>query len=113
MATVKQVDSSLLEICQKFAKHVRAAIPESIIILYGSAARGEEEEFSDIDIYVEIPDSYDITLIRSKVSDIAWEVGFNNNKIIQPVVYRRSEVWDNPRRSSPFIKTIHNEGINL
>ncbi len=41
------------------------------------------EEFSDVDMYVEIPDSYDIASIRSQVSDIAWEVGFENDRIIQ------------------------------
>ena len=113
MATVKQADPLALEVCRKFAKRVRELIPEAVLILYGSAARGELEEFSDIDMYVEVPDSYDIALIRSQIGNIAWEVGFENDRIIQAIVYRRGDVWDTPRRSSPFIKTIHNEGTAL
>lgn len=113
MTTVKQADPLALEICRSFSKRVRSLIPEAVIILYGSAARGTMEEFSDIDVYVETPDSYDIAAVRSQVSDIAWEVGFDNDRIIQTVVYRKSEVWGTPRRSSPFIKAIHNEGVTL
>jgi len=113
MGTVKQADPVAVEVAREFAKRIRALIPKAIIILYGSAARGDMEEFSDIDIYVEVPDGSDIDSIRSQVSDIAWEVGFENDKIIQAVVYLKSAVWNTPRRSSPFIKSIHIEGIAL
>jgi len=113
MATVKQADLSALEIGKKFAERIHVLFPDAMVLLYGSAARGEMEEFSDIDIYVEVPDSYEIETIRAQISDIAWEVGFDNDRVIQTVVYRKSDVWDTPRRSSPFMKAVHREGMAL
>jgi DNA-binding response OmpR family regulator len=60
-----------------------------------------------------VQDAYEIETIRAQISDIAWEVGFDNDRVIQVVVYRRRDVWDTPRRSSPFIKVIHSEGVVL
>ena len=57
--------------------------------------------------------SYDLESIRLQISDIAWTVGFDNDRIIQAVVYRKGDVWETPRRSSPFIKAIHEEGVVL
>ncbi len=113
MGIVKQADAISLEVSREFAKRIRTLVPDAVIILYGSAARGDMEEFSDIDIYVEVPDDTNIELIRPQVNDIAWEVGFGNNKIIQAIVYLKSDVWNTPRRSSPFIRSIYSEGIAL
>lgn len=113
MRMIKQVDSSALAIGKKFAERIRAQVREAKIILYGSAARGEMEEFSDIDIYVELPDFCDSRFMERQISDIAWEIGFENDKIIQAVVYRKSDVWETPRRSSPFIKAVHSGGVVL
>lgn len=113
MGTVKQADKSALEVGRAFGERVRELVCDAVIILYGSGARGDMEEFSDIDIYVEIPDGSDIDSLRKKVSDIAWEIGFENDKIIQTVVYLKGDVWNTPRRSSPFIKAVHSEGIAL
>jgi len=113
MDTVKHADAVALEASQTFAGKVKALVPDAVVILYGSAARNEMEEFSDIDIYVEIPDIYDIAKIKPQIDDFAWEAGFYFGKVIQAFVYRKSDVWDTPRRSSPFIKTVHREGIIL
>ena len=113
MAVVKQADLSALEISKKFAERIHALISDAKVLLYGSAARGEMEEFSDIDVYVELPDTCDAEAIKSQVSDIAWEIGFEHDRIIQPVVYSRRDVWDTPRRSSPFIQAVHKEGMAL
>ena len=113
MAPIKQADVTALEIGKELAGRVRTLVPDAKIILYGSAARGEMEEFSDIDIYVELPDACDVDSMRAQISDIAWEVGFEHDRVIQAVVYQESEIWDSPLRSSPFIKAVMSEGVPL
>jgi predicted nucleotidyltransferase len=113
VATIKQADVSALEIGKMLADRIHALVPDATVLLYGSAARGEMEEFSDIDIYVELPDSCDIESMQIRIGDIAWEIGFEHDRIIQAVVYKRSEVWDSPLRSSPFIKAIMREGVSI
>lgn len=113
MATIKQVDLSALEIGKKLAERIHALAPAAKILLYGSAARGEMREFSDIDIYVEVPDTCDVEAIRLQISDYAWELGFEHDRHLQTVLYQTSEVWDSPLRSSPFIKAVMREGVPL
>lgn len=100
-------------VARELSKKVHDLVPSAIVKLYGSAARGEMEDLSDIDIYVELPDEIDADAVKKQISDIAWEVGFEHGQVIQTVVYQRSEVWDSPLRSSPFIKAVMREGITL
>ena len=113
MATIKQADLSALQIGKELAERIHALVPDAKVLLHDSAARGEMQEFSDIDIYVEVPDTCDVEAIRLQISDIAWKIGFEHDRIMQTVVYRTCDVWDTPRRSSPFIKAVHKEGIAL
>lgn len=113
MGAVKTTDQAALKIARDFAERVHRLGAGVIVKLFGSAARGELEESSDIDIYVELPDDLGGEAIRSRISDIAWEVGFAHDRVIQAVVYRKSEIWESPLRSSPFIKAVIHEGIPL
>ncbi len=113
MGAVKTTDQAALKIAQEFAERVHKLAPGVTMKLFGSAARGELEDLSDIDIYVELPDEAGGDAIRKQISDIAWEVGFARDRVIQAVVYQKSEIWDSPLRSSPFIKAVTNEGIPL
>lgn len=113
MGAVKTTDQAALKIAQEFAKRVRKLVPGVVVKLFGSAARGEMEDLSDIDIYVELPDAVASDPVKEQISDIAWEVGFAHDHVIQAVIYQKSEIWDSPLRSSPFIKAVTNEGIPL
>lgn len=113
MGAVKTTDQAALKIAQEFAQRVHNLVPGVIVKLFGSAARGELEELSDIDIYVEVPDEAGGDAVRRQISDTAWEVGFAHDRVIQAIVYQKSEIWDSPLRSSPFIKAVTNEGIPL
>lgn len=113
MSTVKEADAVALNVAKLFAQQVHELAPQALIKLFGSAARGRLQEFSDIDIYVELPDEADSPELRERISDIAWEVGLEHGQVIQQVTYRKGEVWDSPLRSSPFIKAVMREGIPL
>lgn len=113
MSIVKEANPVAVKIAKKFADAVHGLVPGAVVKLFGSAARGEMEELSDIDIYVELPDAAATDVVREKLKDLAWEVGFAHDSVIQAVVYQRSEIWDSPLRSSPFIKAVTDEGILL
>jgi len=113
MSIVKEANPVAVKIAKQFADAVHDLVPGAVVKLFGSAARGQMEDLSDIDIYVELPDAVANDDNRQKINDLAWEVGFANDSIIQPVVYQKSEIWDSPLRSSPFIKAVTHEGILL
>lgn len=102
-----------LHIARKLASRLQAIIPDYKMRLYGSYARGEATSDSDIDIYIEVPQKYFSQDLRDKVSDIAWEIGFANDIVIQTSLYSEDQVWNTPRRSSPFIQSIMHEGIAI
>jgi len=80
------------------------------IILFGSRARGESSEYSDMDVLV-ILNKIDSEADREYVSDCAWEVGFEHGIVIVPVVYTKEEWENSPERSSLLAMAIEREGV--
>lgn len=87
--------------------------PNATVILYGSYARGEEGEDSDIDILILVEREIEkITWdekikIISPISSIEWET----MSIISPVVYTKKG-WAN-HRVTPYYENVNREGILL
>ncbi|MBI4690061.1 MAG: nucleotidyltransferase domain-containing protein [Nitrospirae bacterium] len=113
MGIVREANPAALNVAREFAKKIHELFPDAIVKLFGSAVRGEMEELSDIDIYIELPDRIDMEAVMPQLSEIAWEIGLEHGQVIQEVIYKKSEIWDSPLRSSPFIKAVIREGITL
>lgn len=81
------------------------------IILYGSVARGEAGEESDIDVLIVGRDKE----VRSKVSEISYEIDYENSfeTFITPVYYTKEEIEHRIRVRSPFILEVLKDGVVL
>jgi predicted nucleotidyltransferase len=79
--------------------------------VYGSRARGDDEEFSDLDVFIEVASLDQKT--KDLISDIAWEVGLENLIVISPLVFTLDEVEKSPLRVSPILVNINEEGIRV
>lgn len=77
--------------------------------IFGSRARGDGDEYSDMDVFVEV-ERLDKSL-KERILDTAWDVGFNNFMVIAPLIFTRDELENTPLRSSPVVKVIFQEGI--
>lgn len=77
--------------------------------VFGSRARGDADEYSDMDVFVEV-ETLDKTL-KERIMDISWEVGFENFMVVSPLIFTRSELENSPLRSSPIVKAIVAEGV--
>ena len=77
--------------------------------VFGSRARGDADEYSDMDVFIEL-ESLDSAL-KGKISDIVWEVGFQNDMVIVPLIFTRHELEDSPLRASAIVKNISEEGV--
>jgi len=79
--------------------------------LFGSRARGDAEEDSDMDIFIEVPDLE--KSLKEKISDLAWDVGLEHFIVITPLIFTRHELENTPLRSSSIVKMIKQEGVVL
>jgi len=76
--------------------------------VFGSRARGDAMEDSDMDVFIEV-ENLDKDL-KERVQDAAWEVGFENFMVISPLIFTRDELENSPLRSSPIVRAIKEEG---
>ena len=110
MAMMKQ--NVLHEALSEFKARLMAQVALNRLILFGSRARGDFIASSDVDIIVVIDDPL-TEEIEDKISDCAWQIGFDHDLLIMPIVFARSE-WDNgPTRHSLLAKAVLSEGITI
>ena len=83
------------------------------VILYGSYARGDFEENSDIDIMILVDLSNEEIADKGRILfDITFEYNFDNDLAIMPIV-KNSDHFDKWIRAYPFYYNVKKEGIEL
>jgi predicted nucleotidyltransferase len=99
----------------KVAKELKERLSKIIEIVdfrvFGSRARGVQDEYSDLDVFIEV-ENLDKE-IEDRISSIAWEVGFEHSIFISPLLFTRYEIEDSPLRASPIVKNINEEGVKV
>jgi uncharacterized protein len=116
MGTGDQRKASMTATERQVLDRFKAALHRSLdvadIILFGSRARGDAEEFSDMDVIVVIEGEVD-RRVRDLVSDAAWEAGFEAGIVMVPVVFPRSEWESDAVRYSLLGRAVAQEGVPL
>ncbi len=79
--------------------------------VFGSHARGMQDEYSDMDVFIEV--EYFDEELEKRVREIIWEEGFENSIYISPLIFTRYEIEDSPLRASWIVKNINEEGIKV
>ena len=83
------------------------------IILYGSYARGEATELSDIDIMILVSlDDLSIKNYSDKLSDITFDINLDNDLMIMPIV-KNEEHFNKWIGAYPFYRNVEKEGVSL
>ena len=81
------------------------------VVLFGSAARGEADEESDIDILVVLKNGNN--KLKDEISMASFEPILDNNVILSPIVMdRRTFEW-HKRYKDPLYNSIKRDGIDL
>jgi len=96
-----------------FAERVRARLGERLVglRLFGSKARGDAREDSDIDIAVIV--SGDRLAAEDTAIDVAFEVNLAHDVYISPRVIL-ADVLEHPVwRITPFVQALQREGVPL
>lgn len=78
---------------------------------FGSRVSETNDEYSDLDIYIQVPSL--TRELKKRILEISWEVGFENNVVISTLIFSRNEMTNTPVKSSPIVKNIYNYGIAI
>jgi len=81
------------------------------IVLYGSVARNEAHEDSDIDILVVTRD--DDRKLYDRISKIRTRIDLDNNTLTALVQMSRNELEHYMKLGSPFMESLVKEGVIL
>jgi predicted nucleotidyltransferase len=93
----------------ELATRIRERYPDARIWAYGSRARGTATWDSDFDVCV-VLEKVDQNIDRW-IRDLAWEVGFDNDRVITTVVMSQVEFEQGPMSESTLVGNILQEGI--
>ncbi len=98
-----------LRVIESFRNLVSKKVKILELRVFGSRARGQATEESDLDVFL-VVDRLDHS-IEKYISDSAWEAGFPEDIIIMPVTISIDTLRNSPIRESVFIKNVYREGI--
>ena len=88
---------------------IKSSFPDSKLWLYGSRVKGTARPDSDYDLMVVYKDD----LERKKISEMIWEIGFENDMLIVGS-YIPEKIFSNPQmKHSFFIQDVLTTGIAL
>ena len=100
-----------IKIALELKERLSDVVPLLDFRVFGSRARGDADEYSDMDVFLEV--EYIDRPLKEKIRHITWEVGFEHLIHISPLIFTRHELEDSPLRASPIVKNVNEEGVRL
>ena len=79
------------------------------LLVFGSRARGDAAADADLDVFVELESV--TPALRRRITDIAWEVGFDLGRVITTVVASRQDIEVGRFGGSPLLLAIQRDGV--
>ena len=99
-------------ILQQIKESVIATDPDAKVILFGSYARGDQHEGSDIDLII-LLDKEKITYNDEiRIFYPLYMIEIKSGIPISPLVYSKY-FWENKHKVTPFYENVNQEGVVL
>jgi len=91
------------------ANAIRREFPDAKIWAFGSRVNGHATTESDLDVCVVLDNLQPMT--RTRISDIAWEVGLDADVVISTIAFSREHFESGPASANPLVHAILNKGV--
>ncbi len=103
------MDKKSLKLAKQLKKEIAKEYKVLDMRLFGSRARDDFEEDSDLDIFVELEDNN--PEIRKFVRHLSWKIGFENDIVIMTLIITKDRIENGPMRYSPIYRNIEKDGV--
>ena len=96
-------------ILQLIKKSVSIIEPNAILILFGSHARGDFRDDSDLDLLVLIDKEIITRFDQKRIKYPLYDIEFDTGTIISPLIFSKKD-WETKHRITPFYENVVREG---
>jgi predicted nucleotidyltransferase len=111
MKTKQEVEAVVLD----YASQIKALLGDKLdaVILFGSYARGDYEDGSDVDVMVLVHTPQEqLAPLRSKMRDIAFELEWKYQLLLSTVL-ESAEIVYKYKDASGFFKNVLDDGVRI
>lgn len=106
---------SIMKIINEYTEKIKSCVKDSLseVIVYGSFARGDYDEHSDIDIMILVnSDDSSMKLFQDELCDEAFELEMQYGRVVSPIIIGK-DFFDYWSDTLPFYKNVRNEGVKV